>query len=64
MTPDGSPVGVPEPEPAIAISTAMKVPRPRTTQMINSTNAWGLARKKRIRGCTRAILAGGARMLE
>jgi len=64
MTPDGSPVGVPELEPAMAINTATKVPRPRTTQMISSTNAWGLARKKRIRGCTGAILAGSARMLE
>jgi hypothetical protein len=41
----------------------MKVPRPRTTQMINSTNACGFARKKRISGCTDLILAGGARML-
>ena len=54
--PEGSPLGVLEPEPAIAISTAMNVPRPSTTQMTSSANTCGLARRKRIRACTRRML--------
>jgi hypothetical protein len=63
MNPDGSPDGDPEPELATAISTAMNVPSPSTTQITARTSTCGLARKKRISGCTGVILAGAARML-